>query len=317
MRPLHPGGPMNGDPTTIARFEQYLIRQDLAQRTVRGYLDDLRYFREWFEEVQHTPTDLSKVTGFELQAFRQYLVNGKRQKVSAVNRRIQALKRFFNWAVTQGLISGNNPVENLRFMRKQAPIQPAALTKTEVHNLLRAAGQSSHGLSKRNYAMVQLMLQAGLRISEVLKLRYADVTLHSKSGQAMIIDGKGSKSRDVPLNLTVRRALKNYFALWPNQESDRVIFLSKRQKPVSLRSVQAMIASLVKRAKLTRIPVSAHTLRHTFASNYLKSNPNQLVELAQLLGHDSLTTTAIYTKSSQMQLAEAVEKSEINIYGEC
>ena len=307
---------MSGGPTPIARFEHYLVHQDLAQRTVRGYLDDLHYFWAWFEEVQNSPTDILNVTGFELQAFRQYLVNGKRQKVSAVNRRIQALKRFFNWATTQGLMSGENPVEHLRFMRRQASAQPAALTKTEVHNLLRAAGQSSHGLSKRNYAIVQLMLQAGLRISEVLQLRQDDITLHAKSGQALIVDSKGSKSREVPLNITVRRALKNYGSLCPNQEAKTPIFLSKRQKPVSLRSVQAMIASCVKRAKLTRIPVSSHTLRHTFATNYLKANPNQLVELAQLLGHDSLNTTAIYTKSSQTQLAEAVEKSEINIYGE-
>lgn len=185
-----------------------------------------------------------------------------------------------------------------------------------MHHLLRTAGQSSHGLAKRNYAIIQLMLQAGLRISEVISLQHGDITLQAKSGMINIVDGKGLKSREVPLNLTARRALKNYFALCPNRDPQTRVFLSKRQRPISLRSVQAMITSLVKRAKLTRIPVSSHTLRHTFATNYLRANPNHLVELAQLLGHDSLNTTAVYTKSSQAQLAEAVEKSEINIYGD-
>ena len=75
-----------------------------------------------------------------------------------------------------------------------------------------------------------------------------------------------------------------------------------------------VISEIAKRTNITRIFVSAHTLRHTSATNYLKANPNQLVELAALLGHESLNTTAIYTKASMDQLAQAVERSEINIY---
>jgi len=305
---------MSKDPLTN-RFKRYLTKQDLSERTIKGYLDDLRFFSEWYEEIQHKKIDWMTITNFELQSFRQYLTNAKRQRVSSVNRRIQALKRFFDWAHSHGLMSGENPVEHLRFMRRQSPSQPQALTKTEVHNLLRAAGQSSHGLSKRNYAILQLMLQSGLRIGEVTKLRFDDITLQSRSGSVNVVDSKGRKSREVPLNLTVRRALNHYFKQCQKKEPEDCVFHSKRQAPLSLRSVQAMINRLVKRAKINRIPVSAHTLRHTFATNYLRANPNQLVELAQLLGHDSLNTTAVYTKSSQEKLAEAVEKSEINIYG--
>jgi integrase/recombinase XerC len=159
------------------------------------------------------------------------------------------------------------------------------------------------------------MLQCGLRIGEVISLRYSDITLQSRSGVVNVVDGKGHKSRAVPLNLTARHALQQYFKDC-KKESEDSVFHSKRQEALSLRSMQAMIQALAKRAKLNRIPVSAHALRHTFATNYLRANPNQLVELAQLLGHDSLNTTAIYTKSSHAQLAEAVEKSEINIYGD-
>lgn len=118
------------------------------------------------------------------------------------------------------------------------------------------------------------------------------------------------------MNLTVRHALRNYFKLRTNQDDDTYVFMSKRQKPISLRSMQSMINNLSKKTKITRVPVTAHTLRHTFASNYLRANPNHLVELAQLMGHDSLNTTAIYTKSTQAQLTDAIEKSEINIYGD-
>jgi site-specific recombinase XerD len=316
LRPIHTGASMNKDHTTLtSRFKKYLIKQDLSERTIDGYLDDLNFFSIWYEEIQSKKINWTKVKSFDLQTFRQYLVKGKRQKASAVNRRIQALKRFFDWAHNHGLIKGDNPVEHLRFMRRQVSSQPNSLTKTEVHNLLRAAGQSSHGLSKRNYAILQLMLQCGLRIGEVIQLHYSDITLQSRSGVVNIVDGKGHKSRAVPLNLTARHALQHYFKDC-KKESEDPVFHSKRQEALSLRSMQAVIQALAKRAKLNRIPVSAHTLRHTFATNYLRANPNQLVELAQLLGHDSLNTTAIYTKSSHAQLAEAVEKSEINIYGD-
>jgi integrase/recombinase XerC len=314
MRPIHTGGPISMDPTTL-RFKKYLAKQDLSQRTINGYLDDLHFFSAWYEEIQHKKMDWAQITEFELQTFRQYLVNGKRQKVSSVNRRIQALKRFFNWANDKGLLTHENPIDHVRFMRRKAPIQPQALSKTDVHNLLRTAGQSSHGLSKRNYAVLQLMLQSGLRIGEVIKLRFCDITLQARSGSVNVVDAKGHKSREVPLNITARHALQNYFKQCKNKDPSGPVFHSKRQKALSLRSMQSMIHNLVTRAKLTQLGVSAHTLRHTFATNYLRANPNQLVELAQLLGHDSLNTTAIYTKSSQTQLAEAVEKSEINIYG--
>ena len=311
---------MNKDHTTLLpRFKKYLMKQDLSERTVKGYLDDLRFFSEWHEEIQNKKINWTKIKSFDLQTFREYLVTGKRQKVASVNRRIQALKRFFGWAYSDKLIKGENPVEHLRFMRRQTPRQPYSLTKTEVHHLLRVAGQSSHGLSKRNYAIVQLMLQSGLRIGEVIRLRFSDITLLPRSGTVSIVDSKGHKSREVPLNITVRQALKNYFkqlgSKAPNDTND-FVFYSKRKESLSLRSVQSMIQSLARRAKLNRIAVSAHTLRHTFATNYLRANPNQLVELAQLLGHDSLNTTAVYTQSSTAQLAEAVEKSEINIYGD-
>lgn len=308
---------MKKDPAAFtSQFEHHLMKQDLSDRTVKGYLDDLRFFQGWYEEIQNKKLNWKTVTSFDLQTFRQYLVNGKRQKVSAVNRRIQALKRFFNWAKEHGLIKNDDPTEHLRFMRRQAPTQPHALTKSEVHNLLRAAGQSSHGMAKRNYAILQLMLQSGLRIGEVISLKFSDVILQTRSGTVKVVESKGGKSREVPLNLTARQAIANYFKQYPHKSIGDPIFHSKRQSGLSLRSMQAMIQDLGRKAKITRIPVSAHTLRHTFAINYLRVNPNQLVELAQLLGHDSLNTTAIYTKSSQAELAADVEKNEINIYGD-
>ncbi|QSA98074.1 site-specific integrase [Methylococcus sp. EFPC2] len=174
--------------------------------------------------------------------------------------------------------------------------------------MLRAAGASTHGLARRNYALVQLMLQTGFRVGEVAALRIADVTLHDRSGGVHVRHGKGLKHREVPLNATARRALKQYLAEHPGAGAGEPLFLSRRDSALPVRSIQAVISGIARRARLFRIPVSAHTPRHTFALAYLRDNPGKLVELASLLGHDSLDTTAIYTRASRDDLAADLER---------
>jgi site-specific recombinase XerD len=92
------------------------------------------------------------------------------------------------------------------------------------------------------------------------------------------------------------------------------LWTSKRGTPMTVRAIQAVIAALAQRARLTRVRVSPHTLRHSFALTYLKQNPGKLVELATLLGHDSLDTTALYTRPSTEDLAADLERSPLNVY---
>jgi site-specific recombinase XerD len=290
-------------------FKQKLIEHDLAPATVQGYLSDIGYFLRWLYEL----TGADEVTSLDIRAYRQYLVQTKRLKAATVNRRLQAIRRLFAWAVQTKRLD-KSPAQSVRFMRKAKSKQPAALLASEVHALLRAAEQSSHGLAKRNVAIVQLMLQAGLRIGEVVALCYQDIVLNERSGRVRIVQGKRLKEREVPLNATARRTLLAYLGNREPLAADEPLFVSKQGKKPTIRALQKMMATLAKQAKLTRIPVTAHTLRHTFATHYLKANPGHLVELAMLMGHDSVNTTAIYTKASKEALAEDIERSDINIY---
>ena len=176
---------------------------------------------------------------------------------------------------------------------------------------MRAAGASSHGLAARNYALVQLMLQAGLRVGEVAMLRMADITIGDRSGSVRVRHGKGLKAREVPLNATARRALRQFLEGRPTppKKTDAPLFVSSRETAMPVRTIQAVVANLARRARLKRVAVSAHTLRHTFALGYLRDNPGKLVELASQLGHDSLDTTAVYTRPSRDDLAADLERS--------
>jgi len=259
--------------------------------------------------IQKMPSGLDRLTEFDLITYRQHMIAAGRRPAT-VNRRLDALRRLFRWARGTGAVTGDF-VRDVRPVRMIRNRQPAGLSDLQVHALLRAAGASSHGLAARNYALAQLMLQAGLRVGEVAALRIADVTVRDRTGSVRIRHGKGLKEREVPLNATARRALKQYLDSRAGVIATEPLFLSGRATPPPIRSIQAVISALARRAHLEH--VSAHTLRHTFALGYLRDNPGKLVELSNLLGHESLDTTAVYTQPSRDDLAADLERSHLNV----
>jgi site-specific recombinase XerD len=297
----------------MAPFLASLARDDLAPATLRGYRYDLRHFLTWHRTVHDGAFAIEALADYELIAYRQHMVAAGRQPAT-INRRLDALRRLCRWARGTGVLAADAALE-VRPMRTARNRQPVGLTDVEVHALLRAAGASSHGLAARNYALVQLMLQAGLRVGEVAALQVADVTMNDRSGNVRIRHGKGLKARDVPLNATVRRALKQHLEQRGAPGKDAALFVSSRETAMPVRTVQAVMTSLARRARLKRVAVSAHTLRHTFALGFLRDNPGKLVELASLLGHDSLDTTALYTRPSRDDLAADLERSHLNVDG--
>ncbi len=300
------------EPGWMAPFLASLAHDDLAPATLRGYRYDLRHFLAWHRTVQDAVFAIGDLADFELIAYRQHMVAAGRRPAT-VNRRLDALRRLCRWARGTGALA-TDVARDVRPMRTARSHQPVALTDGEVHALLRAAGASSHGLAARNYALVQLMLQAGLRVGEVAALQASDITMNDRSGSVRVRHGKGLKAREVPLNATARRALKQHLDRTPALTKDAPVF-SSRDTAMPVRTIQAVMTSLARRARLKRVAVSAHTLRHTFALGYLRDNPGKLVELASLLGHDSLDTTAIYTRPSRDDLAADLERSHLNVDG--
>ena len=156
---------------------------------------------------------------------------------------------------------------------------------------------------------MQLFLQTGLRVGEAAALLVEDVVLRDRMGQ-ITVRGKGEKQREVPLNAAARRGLSRYLESRGEIAPNAPLFESSRGQAMSVRSMQHTVSVLAQRAKLDRITVSAHTLRHTFALEYLRDNPGKLVELASLMGHESLDTTFLYTRPSMEDLAESLERNE-------
>lgn len=290
----------------IKLWLQALRKEDLAPQTLAAYEHDIYRFSQWLMASDSTRS-LSSLTDIDIIEYRQHLISVG-LKPSTVNRRLGSIQRLCRWAVTHDVLKEDvsQAVKQVNVVSKRCP---SGLSAAETQRLLQVAGQSKHGHAKRNYALLHLMLQTGLRVNEVAALTRRDLHLSDRSGIVHVRLGKGRKARAIPLNAKARRALRLYIASRHTDDAINAdtVFLSERKTPLSTRAIQAIVTSLAKRANITRINVSPHTLRHTFAMNYLKQHPSNIVQLASLMGHESLDTTAIYTHPSMDDLANNLE----------
>ena len=294
----------------LPNFEHELLKSDHSSHTVKNYLSDLRHFCAWIHKIIFA-VKISEIDAFTLQRYRGHLDQVEKLAASTTNRRIQSLRRFFGWALKTHLITFD-PSTEVKLKILPRVLKPRALSKNDLHKVLTLSGKGLHGV--RNYALIQLMLQAGLRIGEVESLQMSDVSLYERSGQVRIRDGKGRKERFVPLNASIRKALQNYLDQRKSKLENKILaeneslFTTSAGKTLTKRSLQKIISEIMERANCE---ASAHTLRHTFATAYYNDH-KKLVELSTLLGHSSLNTTARYTQASHEDLALQLEESSLN-----
>lgn len=317
---------MSTDADLIAAWSETLAEAGRATLTRRRYVQAVRAFTAWFARENHEPFAPARLTPIDLAGYVQQLQ--RTAKASTVNVHVCGLRAFCAWLVEQSHLE-RNPALRIKAAGPGAPLSPKALTPTHVNALLRAAQQTRH--AARDYAIVQLMVQTGIRIGECAALRLGDLQLGERQGWMTIRAGKGHKTRRVPLNASVRQALSDYVGLlwevepvvkvvaaaWSGRPATDPLWLSQKGGALSSRAISDLVETLVAACALRGLvppETTPHTLRHTFATNYLKDHPGDLVGLAALLGHSSLETTRIYVQPSADDLAQRVESTRLNAY---
>lgn len=311
----------------VALWEKKLVDHDHAHHTRRAYLHAVASFIAWYEQQNHECFTPSALTPIDLVGYRTMLQQSR--SAASVNLHIASLRAFCQWLLSTGQIN-SNPAARLRAVARQATLAPLALAPKHINAMLRAAQQTRH--PARDYAIIQMLIQTGIRIAECSNLRLADIRLGERQGEVQIRAGKGNKARTVPLNASIRQALALYLGplwgvdtsirsivlAWPRGTAlDQPLWQSQKRGALSVRAIATMIEHIVEELALRDLlpqAVSAHTLRHTFATNYLKDHPGDLVGLAALLGHSTLETTRIYVQPSNEDLAERVEHTRLNAY---
>ena len=280
----------------LTRFEEHLARSALASTTIVNYLADLRTFARWHANVKGAADSLLKLTSDDIREYRRHMQTNEGWTPATINRRLQAVRKFYSFGMETGLTE-SNPASEVRLIPKPGPNPPRALASEEVAGLLQAVQGGRPSLVKRDYAIVQLLLQTGIKLGELTRLRLADVQLRG-NGEGMLLvgggnprEGNGNRRRQVPLNSLACAALQDYLQIRSPSTSTENLFLSQDGNCISKRTVQRLIRVYTQSAGLE--DVSAHVLRHTFAMSTL-ADTGDISLVSRLLGHRCLETTAKY-----------------------
>ncbi len=317
----------------VSEWGRDLESADRSGHTVRAYSGAVRDFLLWYRDEEGRSPTLADLTPIALLGYRNELQHEQAKSTSTVNTRLAGLRSFCAWLVEHGHLTAD-PSSRLKSVGRQAPPAPKGLTDKQVNALLRVASRSRYG--EREYALVQVLLQTGMRIGECAGLDMEDISFGKRGGAVTIRAGKGNKSRSVPLNASARQALAAYAAptlrveptvqavarAWPRRRrgvDGTPLWGSQKGGRLSCQAMRRVIDCLVRAASARGLlppDASAHTLRHTFAMFYLKDNPGDLIGLATLLGHSSLDTTRIYGQPTSEMLASRVDRLSLNAYAE-
>lgn len=260
---------------------------------------------------------IKKITLQDIHAFLGYLKNNYRSKPATLARKVSSIRIFFKYLCNKSKKIPNNPALDLETPKLDKRL-PKYLTLEDSQKLLDVTEQpkeSTHGNhdnSERNFAIITLFLNCGMRLSELVNINIKDIDFYDNK---LNVIGKGNKERTIYLNNACISAIKRYLNVRPHEgvkaSSRDALFLSEQKRRISNRTVQYIIKEELKNAGLDSRKYSVHKLRHTAATLMYQYGQVDIRALQVLLGHESISTTQIYTHVSNDQVRNAVENNPL------
>jgi len=275
----------------INQFCAYLHRRNYSPHTVENYGRDLRLF---FAPLDKVP---SAVSWRDIEVF----IQQQRQSqlaAATINRRLNALKHFFEYLVMEDQTCASNPVKPSHFLRRGRPL-PKPLAQDQVRALF---AQITHPM---DHALGLLMLRCGLRVSEVAHLRLEEIDWTQQS--LRIEQGKGRKDRLVYLSTDALAALRACLTARPTVVPEGLVFWNQK-RPHRALSAKGIQKKMERYAKAAGIKASCHRLRHTFASNLLEAGA-EVISIKELMGHASIKSSERYAKLSNQRVKQVYQQT--------
>jgi integrase/recombinase XerD len=278
----------------------YMAARNLSDKTRVEYETDIRQFLTFLDGIPLS--DIEQLAPGHIRAFLAHL-DRLGLAGSSRRRKFSVVRSFTKWLKDTGTIA-NNPALQIEAPRTGEK-EPKVLTKEEYQRLLSLVQKP------RDRAIIQLVLQTGIRLSEVYRLNQSDVKTPRKINKEafgeMRIFGKGRKERVLVLNYKVCEALNAWLAVRPDVETD-ALFVSKKQQRLSKRQIQNVVYKYFERAGIDKACV--HTLRHTMATHHYAMGTD-ILTLKEILGHENLETTTIYITLAKKQQAHYMQQNAL------
>ncbi|NUM30983.1 MAG: site-specific tyrosine recombinase XerD [Bacteroidetes bacterium] len=288
----------------IAEYERYLrLEKNLSPNSIQAYIRDIKKIED-FININSINLSSNKPNSDFFESFINWLAqNGIAP--SSQSRIISGIRSFFNYLLLEKIID-ENPAEMIEFP-KLAKKLPNFLTLEEIEKMLSIIDLSKTG-GFRNKVIIELLFACGLRVSELVNLKKADI---SYDEEWIKVTGKGNKQRLVPISQNALKLIEIYLETERNKQKasnadKETLFLNRRGKKLSRVFVFNIIKELAIKAGV-RKNVSPHTLRHSFATG-LVANGADLRSVQLMLGHESITTTEIYTHLDRKFLTQTIDE---------
>ena len=322
--------PIETMPPLVKDFASYkLTIQGCSQKTVDEYLSDLRLFfkyvyakrygidpcSELFQKISLAKLDtefICSVTTDEIYDFFIYVSTERRNNSAAKSRKLSAIKAFFKYVCQKKKLMEKNPAIDMEAPKKKQSL-PKFLSMEESIALLDAIeGDVESKTKERDYAIVTLFLNCGMRLSELVGINLNDIDREFRS---LRVIGKGNKERIVYLNDACRDALKRYLTVRRGEKfktlNTNALFISKQHKRISNKTVQWLVYKYLSLAGLDYKHYSTHKLRHTAATLMYQTGKVDVRVLKEILGHEQLNTTQIYTHVSNKGMEDAINNNPL------
>tara|TARA_B100000900_G_scaffold361752_1_gene334654 strand:+ start:257 stop:1165 length:909 start_codon:yes stop_codon:yes gene_type:complete len=292
---------MNWD-TSIENFKNYLkLERGLSINSIKSYEFDLFQFKNFIIEnsINESPKKCSSST------VKRYLYkNFSNKKSRSQARSISALKSFFNYLLFEGEINSSplNDIESPKIENKL----PEVLTEDEIKKLISSVNLEAE-FGQRNKTIIEVLYGTGIRVSELTELKLSNIFFNEN---ILKVTGKGNKERFVPLgkiaSIEIKKYLNDRDKLKINSKFSDILFLNKYGRQLTRSMIFKVINDSSKNAKIYK-KISPHTLRHSYATHLLK-NGADLRTIQLILGHESITTTEIYTHLDTFHLEDVLKK---------
>lgn len=283
----------------IANFLRSLHERNASRHTVHAYTRDLGEFAEYIGEAKWSAIDHVRIRGFLSRLYERGLSK------TSVARALAAVRSLYRWLAREGMVE-QNPAALVSTPRLPKKL-PRVPTIEEINNVLDVGMPESAAFPERDRAILELLYGCGLRNSELVGMNLADI--HWSNG-AILVRGKGSKQRVVPLGESASAAIVSYLparekVLKERKKSSPALLLNRRGGRLTTRSVGRIVKSIAVSRGLPP-DLHPHTLRHAFGTHLLEEGAD-LRSIQEMLGHERLTTTQRYTQLSMKHVVQVYD----------